>query len=261
MEVEYRHLMDFHEKLVGDLKLLVAVTYGAIILVITIAGAFLWKNTSEVRDEARAAIEATKQSASQEISAIGKNASDVASTEARKAIDAALERQNVHRLIEQTAQEKVGPAVEQQVQKDLGPKIEAFRILVTEIGEISNHGAQLRLGFRPGLDYLVKEMASSDPTVRAYARSTAVQIGSDYEQKITQFAVGQPNFDPVAGPLGLTEAAKTAKGLMGLIHMGDPYAVAAAFYDMKKLVAWDVQTFDVPAAEKWCAAHKPKCDQ
>jgi hypothetical protein len=253
--------MEFHEKLVGYLKLLMALTYGAIIVVITIAGTFLWKNTSDVRDQALAAIQATKQSASEEISAIGKDASSVASIEARKAIDAALEKQNVHHLIEQTAQEKVGPAVEQQVQKDLSPKIDAFRSLVTEIGEISNHGAQLRLQFRSGLDYLVKEMGNSDPTVRAYARSTALQIGSDYEQKITQFSAGKPDFDPVAGPLGLIETAKTAKGLMGLIHTGDPCAVAAAFYDMKKMVAWDVQTFDIPSAEKWCAAHKPRCER
>jgi hypothetical protein len=34
--------------------------------------------------------------------------------------------------------------------------------------------------------------------------------------------------------------------------------IAEAFADMKQKVAWDV---DIPAAKKWCANHKPKCDE
>jgi hypothetical protein len=207
---------------------------------------------------------ATQKSATEEIAKAGRDAAFVAQTEAKKAIDAALEKPEIQRLIERSVGEKVGPAVDVQVQKDLGPKIEAFRNLVTEIGEISNRGAQLRLGFRPGLDYLVKKMESPDPTVRAYAKSTLAEIGSDYDQRIRQLVESQPNTDPLLtiGGIGVTAAAKTGKGLMGIIHNADrPETVAAAFFDMKKLVSWNVPTFDIPAAEKWCVSHKPKCEE
>jgi len=176
----------------------------------------------------------------------------------------ALERPGIERLIQRSVEEKVGSEVDVQVQKDLAPKIDAFRNLVTEIGEISSRGAQLRFGFRPGLDYLVKKMESPDPTVRAYAKSTLTQIGADYDQRIRQFLESQPNSDPllVLGGIGVTEAAKTPKGLVGIIRNADnPTSVAAAFFDMKKRVGWNVETFDIPAAEKWCASHKPKCNE
>jgi hypothetical protein len=264
-EIEYRSLTTYFEKLVGYLKMLVTVTYGAIVLVLAIAGVFLWKNTSEVKSEAAGAIEATKQSANQQIGSIGKEASAVAQSEAKKAIEATLEKQNIQRLIERTAQEKVGSAVEQQIQRDLGPKIDAFRNLITEVGEISNHGAQLRLGFRPGLEYLLKKMDSPDPTVKAYAKSTLVQIASDYEAVVsTRFPIGMPGgpTSPLAALIPPPNTPKSAKELMMTIRtMPETHTVAAAFMEMKKLVAWDVQTFDIPAAEKWCASHKPRCDQ
>jgi hypothetical protein len=207
----------------------------------------------------------TKRFAGQEIVSIGKDASAVAQSEAKKAIDAALEKQNIRALIESTTREKVGYAVDQQVQKDLGPRIDAFKSLITEIGEISNHGAQLRLGFHSGLEYLLKKVDSPDPTIRAYAKSTLAQIGSDYEAVVTNRpGIGVPGgpTSPLAALIPAPYTPKTGKDLMATIrNMQEPHTLAAAFIEMKKIVAWDVQTFDIPAAEKWCAQHKPKCDQ
>jgi citrate lyase gamma subunit len=139
-----------------------------------------------VKSDATAAINATKESADHEISTIQKAAVDTAKAEAQKAIDAAFEEQNVQRMIENTAQKKVDAAVEAAVQNNLGARIEAFKSLLNDIGEISNHGAQLRLGFRSGLDYLVKAKQSADPTVRAYASSTLTEIAADCERTATQ---------------------------------------------------------------------------
>jgi len=265
-EIEYRSLTTYFEKLIQYLKLLVTVTYGAIFLVLAAAGIFLWKNTSDVRGEASRSIQDTQQSAKREIDDIGKSAATVAQSEARNAIETALDKPNIQRLIEHTTQEKVGRVVEQQVQTSLGPKIDAFKSLITEIGEISNHGAQLRLGFRPGLEYLVKKMDSPEPTIRAYAKSTLIQIGSDYEALLGRnYGIGLPGGPTSAlaaffSPPSL--APKTPKELMGTIRSIESMnALAATFMDMKKVVAWDVQTFDIPAAEKWCSDHKPKCDQ
>ncbi len=56
----------------------------------------------------------------------------------------------------------------------------------------------------------------------------------------------------------------TPKQLMVIIRTGqEPFSAQQttwAFFDMKKRVHWDVPMFDIPAAEKWCAAHKPSCD-
>jgi hypothetical protein len=253
VEIEYRSLREFFEKLVKY-------TYTGIVVLLAVAAFLLWHSTAEVKEQASQAILATQKSATEEIAKIGRDASIVAQTEAKKAIDAALDKPGIQHLIEHSVEEKVGSSVDVQVQKDLGPKIEAFRNLVTEIGEISSRGAQLRFGFRPGLDYLIKRMESPDPTVRAYAKSTLILVGADYEQRIIQ----TPGIDPVlfSGAIGATEAVKTGKGLMGIIHNAEnPATIAGAFFDMKKRVGWDVQTFDIPAADKWCASHKPKCDE
>jgi hypothetical protein len=264
-EIEYRSLTAYFEKLIQYLKVLVTVTYAAIGVVLALAGGLLWKNTSAVREEASTSIQATRQSATEEIASIGRSASDTAQSEARKAIIAALDKPNLQQLIEHTTQEKVDPVVEQRVQSDLGPKIDAFKSLITEIGEISNHGAQLRLGFRAGLEYLIKKMDSPDPTVRAYAKSTLVQIGSDYEALINRtFGIDFPGgpTTALAAYISPPYTPKTPKELMATIRTIEAMnPLAAAFMDMKKIVAWDVQTFDIPAAEKWCSDHKPKCDQ
>jgi hypothetical protein len=251
-EIEYRSLTGYFDRLVKY-------TYGAILLVLAAVSVFLWRNTGDIQDQAARSIKETQQLANAQIASIQKEASTIATSEAQKAVAAALEKQNVQSLIERTAREKVDVAVEQRIQTDLAPKIDAFKKLVTEIGEISNHGTQLRLGFRSGLDYLLKQLDSRDEPVRSYARSTLTLIGLDYEQRIHQF-VGEDG-DPI-GLAGLTQQTNVNKALMETIRKStDPMAVAAAFMAIQKRVDWKVPTFDLPAAEKWCSSHKPQCDQ
>jgi hypothetical protein len=40
-----------------------------------------------------------------------------------------------------------------------------------------------------------------------------------------------------------------------------PMRIAFLFATMKEKAGWNVPMLDLPAAEKWCANHKPKCDQ
>jgi hypothetical protein len=40
-----------------------------------------------------------------------------------------------------------------------------------------------------------------------------------------------------------------------------PMKIAVLFAALKGKVGWDVPMLDLPAAEKWCADHKPKCDE
>src|SRR6266446_2773059 len=185
-EVEYRELREFLERLVKWASI-------AISTIVIVAGALLFNSVSDARKDAKEAIQATQESASREIAQIGRAAQATATAEAQKAIGAAFEKQNVQQLIERTAKMKVDTAVEAAVEKNLGARIEAFRTLINEIGEISNHGAQLRLGYRAGLDYLLQKRNSSDPTVRAYASSTIKLIASDYETAETILRPGWDN--------------------------------------------------------------------
>jgi len=254
-KIEYDRLIQYFDKLVKYSLL-------AITAILALAAAVLWKSTEDLKSQAATSISAAEISAKREISEIGKSASLTAAAEAQKAIDAAFEKQNVQRMIESTAEKKVNAAVEAAVQKDLGARIDAFRILIREIGEVSNHGAQLRLGFRSGLTSLLQERENPDPTVRAYASSTLTLIAADYQRSflVDPTLVQKPDFF-------FLPSISAPKQLMGIIRNQQdpvPYGmqlVTQAFLDMKKRVGWDVQVFDIPAAEKWCVEHKPKCDE
>ena len=255
-EIEYRSLTSYFEKLVKY-------TYGAIAVILVVAGISLWKSTGDIKSDAAAAIIATKESANQQIAKIGTDAATTAQSAAQKAIDQALATPNLRQMIERTTKEKVGGAVDREMETKLAARIDAFRNLIAEIGEISNHAAQLRLGLRSGLDYLIKKRGSPDPTVRDYATSTLSLIGADYEQWLKGLAA-QGLAAPVVvtlGGVGLAEAAKTPKGLIGIIHNSDnANIIAAAFLDLKKMTGMPVQVFDIPAAEHWCTENRPKCD-
>lgn len=247
-----------YDRLIAYFKTLVSLSLGAITIVLGIAAAFLWKNTSDVKTEADTSIQRTEDSANRRISEIATSASDAARAEAQKAVDAAFEKQNVQRMIESTAQRRVDAAVEGAVQKDLGARIDAFKNLLKEIGEITDHGAQLRMNYIEGLDFLLRERASPDPTIRAFAASTLAEIAADFESRVKEYS----NDPKLMGGYSI-------KGLMEVIRHSDeakpqnksPYLIAQAFVEMKKRVNWDVGTFQIAAAEKWCAQHKPKCEE
>lgn len=173
-EIEYRSLTSYFERLVKY-------TYGAVLFVLTLAGVFLWRNISDVKRDADTAIVATKDTAAQEISKIGKDAS----AEAQKSVNDALSAPNIQQMIERTTREKVDKAVDLAIEKNLGARINDFEKEIAAIGEVSNQGARLQLAYRPALDALVKEMRN-DPskTVRDYAKSTLLLVGSDYEARV-----------------------------------------------------------------------------
>lgn len=111
-KIEYDRFTAYFDKLVKYSLL-------AITIILSIAAAFLWKNTEDVKNQATASIRATQESATREISEIGKAAQTNAATEAQKAIDAAFEKHNVQQMIERTAKTKVDAAVEEAVEKNL----------------------------------------------------------------------------------------------------------------------------------------------
>jgi hypothetical protein len=232
-EIEYSSLTGYFEKVVKY-------TYGAIAVVIVLAAGLLWKSMSDLKSEA----------------------TDTATREARKAISEALDTPKIQGMIQKAVKEKVGPAVDAELAKTLEARVRALETHIIELGEISNQGARLRIGLRSAIDALVKATNSSDPLLREYAKSTLRQIGADYETSIKQYMKTQP--DTALATAAKTTAPnqpKTPKEFMEIIrHSEDVYLVAAAFHDLTKVVGTQIPAFDVPAAERWCAEHRPKCD-
>jgi len=83
----------------------------AIGTILAIAGAFLWKSTSDVQSQAAASIKATQDSANGEISAIGKKAQDAAQTATEKAVQDAIAKSHLEQLIQNTARQTVEETV------------------------------------------------------------------------------------------------------------------------------------------------------
>lgn len=252
-EAEYTHLISFF-------KYLVTITLTALTIIIGAGAVFFYRSMSDVKNDAKTSIESTTKAADAEISKIQSGAAEIARTEAQRSIDDAFTKGNVQAMIERTARERVNTAVDREIQKNLASRISQLQLQVAEAGEISNAGARLRLGFRPALDTLLKKAASPNPYVSQYAKSTLILIGSDYETRMrTGFGGGPPGMKDLSSYMN--PPPKTLKDLMVVIRTNDDAnIVAAAFAGFRELSGTKVQVFDLPAAEKWCDDHKPKCE-
>jgi hypothetical protein len=253
-ELEYRNLREYFERLVKYTSL-------ALSAIVVVGSFFLWKDISGARDQATAAISATKSSADREISGIKTEASVIAREEARKKVDEAFERENIQQLIENTARERVGKAVDREIATNLSIRIQELQNQIEEIGEISNQGARLRLEFRPALDILVKKTESRNRAVSEYAKSTLDLVGSDYESFI-KLHFWNPEGDAIKeiSKLG-SPGPRTPKEFMEIIrHSEYLNNVVLAFLAMRQVTGEPFKVYDIPSVEKWCSAHKPRCE-
>jgi citrate lyase gamma subunit len=254
-EAEYQHLISYFKWLVGA-------TYAAILILVAVVTYVVGKSLSDVKVESQTAITDTKNSASQKIAQIGTDATVIAKDEAQKAVERAFEKGNVQQLIERVARERVDAAVDKEVDKNLGARIEQLQKQMGEIGEVSNDGARLRLDFRSALDALVAKSRSSNHAVSDYAHSTLVLVGSDYETRLAAVYGSPVNIDLLFQGRGASAIPhQTLKDLMNVIKGSQDLAlVTAAFMKMREVTGTQIQVFDIPAAEKWCAQHKPRCE-
>ncbi len=244
-KVEYDRLIAFFEKLVKW-------SLYAITAILALAAAFLWKSTSDVQNQAATAINATKESASREISDIGKKSAAIAQLEAQKAIDAAFEKQNIQQLIERTAQDKVNSAVEAEIQKNFSDRIRVFENEMSEIAGIASRVPEVENDDPLALHVIIKKLESPNPRVSAFARQVLRHLVEYYETRFQVFPVN---------PMGFIANDDLPKNLMVRINKPDtdPINMATAFHDLKKVTGWNVEMFDVPAANRWCTVNH--CDQ
>jgi hypothetical protein len=253
-EIEYRNLIQFF-------KYVLAITYAAVLLLVAAATYLVGKSVSDAKSDASTAISSFRDSADKEIKQIGDQAALTAHDQAQKSIEQSFERGNIQQMIEGVARAKVGVAVDREIDKNLGARIQVLETEIADVGEVSNEGARLRLEFRPALEALLAKEHSPNKAVGDYARSTLQLVGSDFELRIRQ-AIGTNISVPMAFQMrGINPPPKTMKDVMEIIRKSnDVYGVALAFMDLNETSGAQISVFDVPAAEKWCDEHKPRCD-
>jgi hypothetical protein len=153
-----------------------------------------------------------------------------------------LQAAEIAQLNKDTANAQLALEKEKSARADMGRKM----------GEIANYGAQLRHDKRSGIEGLLKYIQDPEPTVQTNARETLVQAASDLV-----YTSGGRNDKTWLG-----ESIHSPSKLMKIIREDQaPIRIEAAFHAMQERFNWNVQPFDIPAAEKWCADNKPKCDE
>ena len=253
--------------MISYFKYLVTITLAALGLIVGTASFFFYKNMSDVRNDATRAIESSKENADHEIRKIQSSSADIARAEAQKRVEEAFSKGNVQELIERAARERVAKAVDREIDKNLASRIDQLQKQIAETGEISNAGARLRLGYRSGLDTILDKMKSPNAYISQYAKSTLTLIGSDYEAAVGM-GYGSPSCGKQAMSRWISPVPQTLREVMVFIRQGvgpgaqggGAQVTAAAFCGFREMSGSNIQVFDVPAAEKWCAENRPKCD-
>ena len=271
-KIEYDRLSKFFDQLVRYSLL-------AIGTVLAIAGAFLWKSTNDVKIEADAAIQRTEKSTTAQIADIGKAAQDTVQAQVTKAAGDALDK--VQQTINKAAQERVdaafnaaaqqraNAAVQQEVEaavataeKNLAQRLQNFENEINEIGTAASLATlgKIETGNRGAGDsfhQLIEMQYSPNPAVREYVKRSLREIARWCEES--------------ANPTKTADLTKTRlnedrpRDMIAKVKRypdaAHPYDLWRAFHDMRVLTGWNVEAFDSRAAVKWCADHKPKCEE
>ena len=229
-EVEYRELIEFF-------KFLVKFLTGFITAVAIIAGILSYKSLKDARTDA---VRAARESA-------------------EEAVREAISKPNMQELIDRQVQSQVGKKVDDEIGKTLGAKINAFESEQKQISDVailssvvrSQTGFGVSLSGPEQLRQLIALMNDSPyKSVRVIARDSLRELAKAYEKNLSR----QTN------SLGFVANFPDGHALLGCINNppqnGD--ILFDCFWDLKKLTRWQVETFDVKAANEWCKSHDCK---
>jgi hypothetical protein len=211
----------------------VSVTYGAVGVVIAVGLFMFWSSMKDLKEDAK----------------------QTAKTEARTAVNAVLEKPEIQAIISQAVQEKVGPAVDAEIQKSFGDKMHALESQQEGFAEMSALAAAVEAEDSRAFPKMIKQMyGNPNPNLTEFARQSLRRLANSEEERIKNTT---PN------SLGYYANSPGPKELIGRINnpQTNAFNMATAFHDMKKFTGWNVEMFDVRAANAWCAKNKPTCDQ
>jgi hypothetical protein len=211
----------------------------AVAALIGVAGIFGYRSVSDLKDTLETQ---ARQATNAEIARM--------QVEIRQRLEEQFKTPELQKMVRSEADAAMQSAVTK-AEKSVDPRLDELQRRISETGEISNAGARLRLGVRSGLDSLLEKAKSPNPYVSQYAKSTLTLIGADYD------SFGQPNLYRVMLP-----SPQTPRNLLATMKSSTMVQViAAAFGLFREITGSKVLTFDILAAEKWCADNPKKCDQ
>ena len=230
-EIEYERLTDYG-------KYLIKITYGSIAVVIAV-GVFVFIGTMKDFKE---------------------DVKQTAKTEAQKAMNDALDKPQLQETINTAVKSKVGPLVDDEIGRTLGTRISDLDVELTDMVDIASRASSLKHNiFDPNsLRFVVNKLDSPRPRVRDLARhvlrETAEEVGTAIKAENGGVDIGKSGyfFTPGGAEYSMFVINAPNSGLKNMVM---------AFHDMKKLTNWNVEVFDVKAANQWCQRNKPKCEK
>ncbi len=230
-EIEY-------DRLIGYGKYLIKVTYGSIAVVIAV-GVFLFIGTMKDFKE---------------------DVKQTAKTEAQKAMNDALDKPQLQATIDTAVKSKVGPLVDAEIDKTLGQRISDLDAELADMVDLASRASSLKINFYDpkSLRFVLDKLDSPRSRVRDLARHVLRETAQEAE---TAIKTHQNGVD--LGKSDYFFTPEDAKYLMLIINGPDSDLrnMAMAFHDMKRLTNWNVEMFDIKAANQWCQRNKPRCEK
>jgi hypothetical protein len=177
-ELHYRELMAFFKNLVW-------LTGGALAVLLTVAGWLGVKSLRQVSEEAKASVEATKESATNEIDKIREQSGRLAIDEARLRIESAFKDTNISAMIQIAAERQVNEAVQRDIQQSVDQAAMRIQDEIDTLGRISDAGAKIRINMASGIQDMRALMKSTTNTAALEMATNIMRsIGSDYERSL-----------------------------------------------------------------------------
>ena len=116
-----------YDRLIAYFKLLITVTGSVLGVIVIVAGALLYTNLKDAREDARQ--EATR----------------VATTEAKARVAEAFDEKNINAMILQAAQDKVGTVTDKLIQQQLATRLGSLQQKISVMGQISESDMRMRI--------------------------------------------------------------------------------------------------------------------
>lgn len=260
VEKEYEHMISFHKWIVHTIL---------IALGIVIAGGLgiFYRDMSQVRSQAAAAMSETKDAASREISNVRDDAAKIAIGEARKRVDDAFRSENIQAMIDTAAKRQVGPAIDRRVRQEVDLVMAGLEQQISTLGEIADLGTRMRVGLRSGLEGLtLKANAATNETERRMAQDLLAKISSDYETLHRGSLRGPPPItarQALSGVPDLHFDPNNPKPVPAIVRIireeANLNVVALAFLALGETTGHQFRMFELDSVEQWCKEQAPAC--
>jgi hypothetical protein len=219
---------------------------------------------AEVKKEAKAAIESTTANANLQIVQIRERAAEIALTEAKQRVNDAFKAKSVSEMVEAAAKKQVGEQIEKQVRHEVENALYQIQYDITSLGRMANAGMQMRMGYRAGLEELLKTANSAATAYeRDRARMLLDSIAGDIEREAEE-RVLRSQADNTTALQTLNECGRyefdnktvTVQDLLKVTRTHkDLYVVSLAFLALRDKTGVHFKMFDISDVERWCTNH------